>query len=96
MRTVFFGVIALAFLTVGLGLCLGFPAPGREIFGAFSIAVAGIVAVVAGKHGVESLATGGGIHGAASVLMTSAQPPPPASQPPSPAQPVPPAPPSTP
>jgi len=89
MRTVFFGTVALAFLTVGLGLCLGFPAPGREIFGAFSIAVAGIVTVVATKHGVESLATGGGIEGAASVLMTSQQPPPPA-------QPAPPTPPSTP
>lgn len=79
MRTVFFGIVALAFLTVGLGLCLGFPAPGREIFGSFSLAVGGIVAVVAGKHGVESLATGGGIHGAKTVLMTTAQPPPPAA-----------------
>jgi hypothetical protein len=79
MRTVFFGVVALAFLTVGLGLCLGFPAPGKEIFGAFSIAVAGIVSVVATKHGIESLATGGGIQGVTRVLMTSAQPQPPAA-----------------
>lgn len=75
MRTVFFGVVALAFLTVGLGLCLGFPVPGREIFGSFSLAVGGIVGVVATKHGVESLATGGGIQGARAVLMTSQQPP---------------------
>ena len=85
MRTVFFGIVALAFLTVGLGLCLGFPAPGKEIFGSFSLAVGGIVAVVAGKHGVESLATGGGIQGARDVLMTSVKPqateaPPPAPE----------------
>jgi hypothetical protein len=79
-RTVTFGTVSLAFLTVGLGLCLGFPAPGKEIFGAFSLAVAGITATIAAKHGVESLAEGGGTGGVWKVLTTDAKPgaPPPA------------------
>lgn len=73
-RTIFFGVVALVFLTLGLALCLWFPVPGRDLFGAFSIAVGVITGTIAAKHGVESLATGGGIAGVKSALMTDRQP----------------------
>ena len=74
-RTFVFGVVSLAFLLVGLALCLGFPSPGRELFAAFALAVGGITATIAAKHGVESLATGQGIAGAAKTLWTDKKPP---------------------
>jgi hypothetical protein len=74
MRTFYFGVIALAFLTAGYSMSLDKPAAGIAIFGAFSLAIVGIVGALAGKSMVGTLAEGNGVKGAASVLMSDNKP----------------------
>lgn len=73
-RTVLFGVIALAFLALGLHLCLDHAEAGKVIFASFATAVVAISLGVSAKHGIESLATGGGIEGAWKTLTSDQKP----------------------
>lgn len=73
-RTFLFGLFAVPILLDGAWLCRGHDA----LYSTFAWSVVGVVALVAGKHSVESLAGpgGGGIKGAVKALFTEAQPKP--------------------
>lgn len=74
-RTLVFGVIALLFLLLGLGMALYAPTAGIAIYGSFAAAVVAIVAAIAGRNAVDALAGGNGIAGATKVLFTDQKPP---------------------
>lgn len=80
-RTFVFGIVALFFLSLGLGLCLWQTTVGALVFSAFATAVVAVVALVAGRNSVDALAMGTGVKGAIRTLMTDAKPgePPPAA-----------------
>jgi hypothetical protein len=74
LRTWSFAIIALAFLTFGLGMSLDKPQAGIALFGSFSLAVVGIVGAVAGKSTIGALGEGSGIKGVINTVLTSAKP----------------------
>jgi FtsH-binding integral membrane protein len=73
-------VLGLVALVLGLWLCLRpSSAPvGQMVFGAFALAVTGMVATLigalAGRSSVEALAVGGGLGGAKAALLTDSKP----------------------
>lgn len=73
-------VLGLLALVLGLWLCLRPAAApvGQLVFGAFALAVTGMVATLigalAGRSSVEALAIGGGVQGAKAALLTPAKP----------------------
>ena len=74
LRTFVFGLLGLVFLVLGLWLCLIRPTAGVAVFASFAMAVVTIVAAIATKHSVDSLALGSGVQGVWKALTTSAQP----------------------
>jgi hypothetical protein len=74
-RTLTFGLVALVALVLGLGLLRIEDRGSAYVF--FAGGVASLMVAVAGKSAVGSLAQGGGVKGAAAVLMTDAKPAPP-------------------
>jgi uncharacterized membrane protein YeaQ/YmgE (transglycosylase-associated protein family) len=81
LRTLIGVLFAMACLVAGLFL-LAVEQRGAA-YGAFSLAIVGVVGALAGKASVDALAAGGGVSGAKAALMTPAKPgDPPAPSPP--------------
>ena len=72
-KTVQFAITALAFLLVGLVLCVVLNR-GEALYSSFSTAVGMVVGAIAIKHGVDGLAQGSGVRGAWKNLTTDARP----------------------
>jgi hypothetical protein len=71
-RTLTFGLASLCVMLAGFWML---PADARgEAFVFFASGIGALMAAVAGKSSVDSLAGGGGIAGAKAALMTSAKP----------------------
>jgi hypothetical protein len=72
IRTLLATLFAETMLLAGLALL----SEGQRgaAYSAFSLAVVGVAAALAGKASVEALSQGGGVKGAAAALMTDAKP----------------------
>ena len=82
LRTLTFGLASLSCLLAGFWLL---PGDDRGAgFAFFGATIAALMAAVAGKSAVGSLAQGGGIRGAVAALTTSAKPEAPAEPTPPP------------
>jgi hypothetical protein len=71
-RTLITSLFAMACLVAGLFL-LAVEQRGAA-YGAFSLAIVGVVTALAGKASVDALAQGGGVAGAKAALLTDAKP----------------------
>ena len=71
-RTLFFGMASLAALLVAFALIPDKDRGAAYVF--FAGGVGALIAAIAGKSAVESLAQGTGIRGATATLMTSKKP----------------------
>jgi uncharacterized membrane protein YeaQ/YmgE (transglycosylase-associated protein family) len=79
-RTLIGVLFAMACLVAGLFL-LAVEQRGAA-YGAFSLAIVGVVGALAGKASVEALAAGGGVEGAKAALLTNSKPGDPPAPPP--------------
>lgn len=77
LRTVIVVVLGFIFVLVGY-LASGSRELLAQNFGTFAGTIATLAGIAAAKSGVEHLAGGGGLRGAAKALLTEAKPEPPA------------------